>query len=138
VRVLACEVETAAPLAASLAASKPVEVSYTPSFVSGMGAPSIFPEMWPMAQQLLDGSLVVTLDQVRKTIRWLATNSHIIVEGAGAVPVAAALAGLAGHENIVCIVSGGNIDQQLLVSILQQEQGMITVLDLTGGAHAPE
>ncbi len=122
VRVLACEVETAAPLAASLAASMPVQVSYIASFVSGMGAPSVFPEMWPLAQQLLDGSLVVTLDQVRTAIRWLATNSHIIVEGAGAVPVAAALDGLAGRGKIACIVSGGNIDLQLLVSILQEEQ----------------
>lgn len=122
VRLLACEVETAAPLAASLAAGKPVEVSYTASFVSGMGAPTVFPEMWPLAQQLLDGSLVVTLDQVRAAIRWLAIFSHVIAEGAGAVAVAAALTGLAGHGKIACLVSGGNIDPHLLASILQEEQ----------------
>lgn len=119
VRVLACEIETATPLGASLAAMQPVEVSYTPSFVSGMGAPFVFPEIWPLARQVLDGSLVVTLDQVRETIRLLARLSHIIVEGAGAVSVAAALAGLAGGGKIACVVSGGNIDQQLLSSILQ-------------------
>ena len=40
-------------------------------------------------------------------------------EGAGAAPVAAAVAGLAGEGNIVCVVSGGNIDASKLIPILQ-------------------
>jgi threonine dehydratase len=118
-RVLACEVKTAAPLAASLAAGKPIEVDYRASFVTGMGAPFVFPQMWPLASHLLDGSLVVRLEQVADAIRLLATRNHVIAEGAGAVPVAAALAGLAGTGKVVCVVSGGNIDVDVLVRILQ-------------------
>jgi threonine dehydratase len=118
-RIYACEVHTAAPLAASLEAGRPVEVSYTPSFVSGMGAPFVFPEIWPLASQLLDGSLVVTLDQVAEAMRALAGRNHVVAEGAGAVSVAAALGGLAGSGKIVCIVSGGNIDLPVLAEILQ-------------------
>ena len=121
----ACEVDTAAPLAASLAAGRPVEVDYTASFVSGMGAPFVFPEMWPLASQLLNGSLVVTLPEVARAIKLLAERNHIIAEGAGAVSVAAALAGKAGMGKIVCVVSGGNIGIDTLVQILQGFLGLV-------------
>lgn len=120
-RVYACEVDTAAPLKPSLAARQPVRVSYRASFVSGMGAPFVFPEMWPRISQLLAGSLVVSLAQVAGAIRALARANHVIAEGAGAVSVAAALAGLAGQGKIVCVVSGGNIDLPVLSQILNNE-----------------
>jgi threonine dehydratase len=120
-RVYACEVETAAPLAASLAAGAPCEVSYTPSFVDGIGGKSVLPEMWPLASQLLDGSLVVSLAEVANALRILAERNRVIAEGAGAVPVAAALAGRAGAGKVVCVVSGGNIDAAKLARILMGE-----------------
>jgi threonine dehydratase len=119
VKLYACEVETAAPLAASLAAGEPVEVDYSPSFVSGIGAPFVFPEMWSLASQLLDGSLVITLREVASAIRFMVERNHIVAEGAGAVSVAAALAGKAGAGKVVCVVSGGNLDTEKLVQILQ-------------------
>jgi threonine dehydratase len=119
VKVFACEVATAAPLAASLAAGKPVEVNYTPSFVSGMGAPFVFPPMWPIASQLLHGSLVVSLPEVVAATRTLAVCHHVIAEGAGAVPLAVALTGKAGNGKVVCVVSGGNIDPKYLIQILK-------------------
>jgi len=110
VRVFASEVETGAPLAPSLAAGKPVEVKYSHSFVSGIGAPFVFPEMWPLASRLLDGSFVVTLPQVSQAIKLVAERNHVIAEGAAGTAIAAALAGKAGRGKIVCVVSGGNID----------------------------
>jgi threonine dehydratase len=83
-KLYACEVETAAPLAASLAAGKPVEIDHTPSFVDGIGAPFLFPGMWELASQLLDGSLVVGLAEVASAIGLLAERNRIIAEGAGA------------------------------------------------------
>src|SRR5579871_6518955 len=91
VRVYAVEGETGAPLAASRAAGEPVEVAYTPSFVDGIGAPHVFPEMWPLAQRLLDDSLVVSLQETASAIRLLVERSRIVAEGAGAASVAAAL-----------------------------------------------
>ena len=120
-KVYACEVETGAPLAASLAAGKPVEIDHTPSFVDGISAPFLVPGMWELASQLLDGSLVVGLEEVASAIRILAERNCIIAEGAGAVSVAAALAGKAGNGKVVCIISGGNIDKSKLVRILQGE-----------------
>jgi len=116
--VFAAEIATAAPLSASLAAGEPVEVTYTPSFVDGIGNPAVFPEMFELARTLLDGSLVVEPDQAAEAVRLLATRAHVVAEGAGAVPVAAATAGLAGSGRIVAVVSGGSIDASKLAGIL--------------------
>ena len=110
-----------APLAASLAHGGPLEVDQRPSFVDGIGLPYILPEMWQPSSQLLDSSLVVTLDQVTAAIALLAERNRVIAEGAGATPVAAAVAGMAGGGRVVCVVSGGNIDLENLARIFQGE-----------------
>jgi threonine dehydratase len=120
-RLYACEVATAAPLAASLAAGAPWQVAYTPSFVDGIGSASLSPEMWPLVSSLLDGSLVTTLEEIAAAIRLLAERNHVIAEGAGATPVAAAVSGKAGTGTVVCVVSGGNIDAGKLARILAGE-----------------
>ena len=119
-RIYAAEVETAAPLAASLRAGKPVEVDYRPSFVDGIGGKSVLPEIWERVSALLDGSLLVSLAEVRRTIRLLAERQRVIAEGAGAASVAAALAGKAGAGVVVCVVSGGNIEFDVLAEILSE------------------
>lgn len=77
--------------------------------------------MWPLAKSLLDGSLVMALADVAEAIRLLAERNRIIAEGAGATPVAAALAGKAGGGKVVCVVSGGNIDFEKLTKIFKRE-----------------
>lgn len=121
VKVCACEVETAAPLAAALAAGTPVAIDHRRSFVDGMGGKTVLPEMWPLVRQLIAESLVVTLRDVADAIGLLVAHSHVVAEGAGAAPVAAALAGLAGSGKVVCVVSGGNIDTHKLAKILEGE-----------------
>jgi len=110
VRIYAAEIETAAPLAASLAAGEPRSVEYQPSFVDGIGSKTVFPGMFESARKLLDGSLVVTLKEAAHAMKMVAERNRIIVEGAAACAVAAALSGRAGSGKIVAIVSGGNID----------------------------
>jgi threonine dehydratase len=117
-KVYACEVTTAAPLAASLAAGKPTKVDYDPSFVDGIGAPEVFPEMFELTRERVDGSLVAGLDEVAAAVRLLAERARVVAEGAGATPVAAAVAGKADGGKIVCVVSGGNIDASRLATIL--------------------
>jgi threonine dehydratase len=118
-RVLAAEVETAAPLAASLAAGRAAQVARVPSFVDGIGGPSVQPNMFELARALLDGSVVVSLEEIKAAIRLLADRSRVIAEGAGAAALAAALSGRAGSGRVACVVSGGNLDRRTLVEILQ-------------------
>lgn len=118
-KLYAAEVATAAPLSASLKAGQPTDITYQPTFVDGIGGKSVLPDMWHLASSLLDDSLVVSLEAVADAVRLLAMRQRVIAEGAGATPVAAALAGLAGEGKVVCVVSGGNIDSLKLAKILQ-------------------
>jgi len=118
VRVYGCEVDTAAPLAAALTAGGPVPCARTATFVDGIGGPALLPEMWPPASRLLAGSLVVSLAEVAAAIRHLVQHAAIVAEGAGGASVAAALKGLAGPGRNVAVVSGGNIDPEVLTTIL--------------------
>jgi threonine dehydratase len=115
-RLYAAEVDTGAPLAASLAAGRPTTVEYTPSFVDGISGPSVGGRMFELARELLDGARVVTIEETAAAVRLLAQRARVVAEGAGAAAVAAAH-GLSGK--VVAVVSGGNIDPQTLARILQ-------------------
>jgi threonine dehydratase len=119
VKVWGAEPETAAPLARSFAMqSAQTFDGWQPSFVDGAGGMSVFPRMWERMRTVVDGSIVVTLDETRRALRMAADRARVIAEGAGALPLAAALTGRAGRGPIVAIVSGGNIDLKKLSEIL--------------------
>jgi threonine dehydratase len=117
-KVFAAEVATAAPVAASLATGRPTKVDYQPSFVDGIGSPEVFPEMFELTRELVDGSLVAGLEEIASAVRLLADRARVVAEGAGATALATALEGDAGTGKVVCIVSGGNIDASKLSTIL--------------------
>ncbi|MDZ4805711.1 MAG: pyridoxal-phosphate dependent enzyme [Candidatus Eisenbacteria bacterium] len=111
IKVWGAEPETAAPVALSMTMGSPQAFKeWQASFVDGAGGQSVFPRMWERMQPLLDGSIVVTLDETKRAMRLMAEKARVISEGAGALPLAAALTGKAGPGPIVAIVSGGNID----------------------------
>ena len=120
VRIYAAEIETAAPLAAALAAGEPRTVAYQPSFVDGIGSKSVFSNMFERGRKLLDDSLVVTLNEAAQAMKLVAERNRIIVEGAAACAVAAARSGRAGSGKIAAIVSGGNIDLDKFAQIVAQ------------------
>jgi threonine dehydratase len=117
-KVFTAEVATAAPFAASLAAGIPTTVDYQPSWVDGIGAKGVFPQMFERARKLVDGSLVADLSSIASAVRHLVQHNHIVAEGAGACPVACALSSPTNSSKIVCIISGGNLDPAKLAHIL--------------------
>jgi threonine dehydratase len=117
-KVYAVEPETAAALNAALAAGEPTEVEYRPSFVDGSGSRMVLPGMWPRVRDLIDGAFSASLEETAAAVRLMAERTRVISEGAGALALAAALAGKAGSGKVVCVVSGGNIDLSTLGSIL--------------------
>ena len=120
IKLLGAEPETAAPVARSLAAgSAQTYPEWKASFVDGAGGQSVFPRMWERMKPLVDGCIVVTLEQTRQAMRLMAEKARVISEGAGALPLAAALTGQAGQGPIVAIVSGGNIDLKKFCEILE-------------------
>lgn len=92
-----------------------------PSFISGAGAPRILDEMWPLIDTLIDDSRVVPVSAVAGAIRHLCKHNRVVAEGAGAIPVAAAMAEPTATGKTVCIVTGGNIDADVLAAILRHE-----------------
>jgi len=115
--VLGAEPETASPGALSFAANAPqVFEKWEASFVDGAGGKSIFPRMWQRLKGVVDGSVVVTLDEVKQAMKLMASKTRVIAEGAGALGVAAALKEKEGP--VVAVVSGGNIDLKKFCEIV--------------------
>lgn len=111
VRVYAVEIETGAPFSASLRAGTPVEVEYRRSFVDGIGASFVIPEQFHRLRGKLSGAVTVTPEEIAGALSFLALTEKMIVEGAGAAALAAALkyAGAYGWKNPCCVISGGVI-----------------------------
>ena len=120
-KVYSVEPETAAALAAARAAGEPTEIDYRPSFVDGAGSRKVLAEMWPQVAPLIDDALVATLEETAAAVRLLAERVRVIAEGAGALAIAASLAGRAGAGRVVAVVSGGNLDFATLARILNGE-----------------
>lgn len=112
VRVIGVEPETAAPATLSYERGEPVEYpAFEESWVGGAGGKRMLPRMWERMQQVVDDVTAVPLDAVEDAVHVLAERSRVVAEGAGALPVAAALAGEIDSEGpVVAVVSGGNID----------------------------
>jgi len=118
VKVIACELESAQPLTAAMRAGRVVSTPCDAGFISGVGFGSMLPEMWPLARELIDSTITVSLAQVAAAIKLLAEQNKVIAEGAGAVPVAAALSGRYAQRRVCAIVSGGNLGNDMLTTIL--------------------
>ncbi len=115
VRLVTAEPETAAPLAAAFAVGGPTEIEFQPSWVDGAGGRALLPGMWEHAREFVDEAVALPLAEVEEAVRLLASRTKVVAEGAGALALAAALR---RDDRCVCIVSGGNIDPDVLARIL--------------------
>jgi threonine dehydratase len=105
-------------VAAALAAGRTVDIETKPSFIKSIGGPSLVPQLWPVARDLIDGAQSVTLAQVTDAMHLLFSRAKVVAEGAGAASLAAALASPHAKGNVVCVVSGGNIDADAYATVL--------------------
>ncbi len=118
-RVLGAESSHCAPLTAALNTGKPQALPTPPTFVSGIGVGRVLDEMWPLIQELIKASVVASPEEIADSIKILFERNRIVAEGAGAATVASALAGRAGKGKVVCVISGGNLNPEYLIDILQ-------------------
>ena len=122
-KIFTAEPETGAALAAALAAGHPADVDYQASFVDGSGSRRVLDNMWPLVTPLVDGALAIPVAEAAAAVRMLAERARVVAEGAGALALAAVLAGRAGSGKVVCVVSGGNINLSKLADILNGATG---------------
>lgn len=118
VKVIGCELSSANPLESALKAGRPVTIPFDSGFITGLGYGSVLAEMWPLLKQMIDGVVTVSIREVADAIRVLARRNNLIAEGAGAASVAAALSGRHPFRRICAVISGGNLDPEKLVAIL--------------------
>jgi threonine dehydratase len=119
IKVWGAEPETAAPAALSFSmGSAQVFKDWKASFVDGAGGQSLFPRMWERLRPVVNGSIVVSLEQTKAAMRLMAEKARVIAEGAGALSLAAALTGAAGRGPIVAVVSGGNVDLEKFCDLI--------------------
>ena len=122
-KIFGAEPETAAPAALSFEKGSPQAfTNWKASFVDGAGGQSMFPRMWERMKPVVDGYIVVSLDETKNAMRLMAEKARVIAEGAGTLPLAAALTERAGKGPIVAIVSGGNIDLNKFCELVSQTQ----------------
>ena len=121
VDVFVCEPETGAPVTAAIRNGRePVAIEYTVSFIDGAGSGALLPKMWRLAEPLVTDAFAISLADAAAAVRTLVERARVVGEGAAGLPLAAALAGLAGEgRRVVCVVSGGNIDSSRLAAILE-------------------
>lgn len=117
-RIYACEVESAAPLTASLAAGHVVESPYAPTFIDGIGSKTVLRDMLDLARELIDGVYVARVDEVASAVATLFRDNRVVAEGAGACAVAVARSERVGAGGVACVVSGGNIDAATFAEIV--------------------
>jgi threonine dehydratase len=122
-KLYACESEVAAPCYASLAAGAiaDVPVDSTP-MVAGIGVSTVLDANWPYLNALVDGVVVSTLEDTAEAIRCLAKHNHLVVEGAGAVALAAACHPYFAGKQIAAVLTGGGIDMHVLASVLNDDR----------------
>ena len=120
VRIVGVQAEACPALHAAFEAGGPVWVEARPTICEGASAPLIVDEMLPLLRRVVDEVALVSDEAAASCVRMLALGNKLVVEGAGAMSLAAALATPARDRGkTVCILSGGSIGADRLQTILR-------------------
>ena len=125
VEVIGIQAEVCAPLPASLAESTPTTVEGASSLADGIAVKRPGALTVPLLARLLDDVALVDEDAIAETIVLLLERTKLVVEGAGAVGVAALISGAvapAASGSTVVILSGGNIDPGVLADVTRRHE----------------
>lgn len=99
---------------------KPVDVEFKPSLADSIAAPITREHMLQLHHKIIDDVVLVSEEMIKESIRYLATENKMVVEGAAATTLAAALnEAKENRGNTVCIISGGSIDPEKVAEILK-------------------
>jgi threonine dehydratase len=128
VRVIGVQVATCAPFPASLMAGKPVPVDSALTIADGIAVKRPGEVTLPLIERWVDQIVVVAEDDVGEAMVFLLERAKLVVEGAGAVGVAALLSGVVtapAAGTTVVILSGGNVDTGLLAEVVRRHESQV-------------
>jgi threonine dehydratase len=123
VMIIGVEPERAASFTAAIAAGKPVEFALKPTLADGLSVPKVGANAFAIARSLIEKTVLVSEHDIALAVVRLMEREKAVVEGAGATPLAACLAGklpeLKG-KTVVFPLCGGNIDLTTLGRVLER------------------
>ncbi len=122
-QIIGVEPERAPSLTEALRAGKPVRVAMKPTLADGLAVAQVGENAFQIARKLVDKVLLVGEHEIALAILRLLELEKAVVEGGGAAPLAACLAGLVPElkgKNVVLPLSGGNIDTPILGRVLER------------------
>ena len=123
VRIIGVEPERAASFSAALKAGKPVQIEMKPTLADGLSVPKVGQNAFDLARERVERTVLVSEHDLARAILRLMELEKAVVEGAGAAPLAACLAGsipdLQGRK-VVLLLCGGNIDLTTLDRVIER------------------
>jgi threonine dehydratase len=122
-QIIGVEPKRAASFTAAMMAGRPVTVEVRPTLADGLSVPQVGENAFRIARDLVDKTLLVGEHEIALAILRLLELEKAVVEGAGAAPLAACLAGLVPElkgKNVVLPLCGGNIDTPILGRVLER------------------
>jgi threonine dehydratase len=125
VRVIGVQVDACAPFPESVKAHAPVDFDSVPTIADGIAIKRPGEVTLPLVERWVDDIVVVREDDIAEAMVWLLERSKLVVEGGGAVGVAALMAGRldpARDGSTVIVLSGGNVDPGLLAALAQRHE----------------
>ncbi len=125
IEVVGVQAESCAPFAASIDAGSPVEVEGAQTIADGIAVKRPGELTLRLIREWVDGMVTVTEDEVAEAMVFLLERAKLVVEGAGAVSVAALLAGRTSgtaEGTTVVILSGGNVDAGVLAHVVRHHE----------------
>src|SRR3954465_7317281 len=142
IEVVGVQAETVAPFPASLQAGEPVEAPQALTIADGIAGKRPGKLTLALVQGWVDDVVVVAEDDVAEAMVMLLEKAKLVVEGAGAVGVAALLAGAtraATDGATVVVLSGGNVDAGLLATVARRHETLVgrRIVVLTRGPDRP-
>jgi threonine dehydratase len=123
VKIIGVEPERAASFTAALDAGKPVRIEMKPTLADGLSVPKVGENAFQVARALVDRTVLVSEHDIARAVLRLMELEKAVVEGAGAAPLAACLAGLVPElkdKKVVLLLCGGNIDLNTLDRVIER------------------
>jgi len=119
VRIVGVQTRSYPSLQASFQAGKPVWIDPKPTICDGVAVPFVADQMYPLLRKIVDDVVTVPEEKVKAAIKQLMLKNKLIVEGAGALSIAAALEMPAERRGkTICLATGGSIGPEALSMII--------------------
>ena len=122
-RIIGVEAEASPGATRSLEAGAPAHVEMSDTLADGIAVKRIGDLAYPHLEALADDIVLVSEEEIIRAVFFLLEREKLVVEGAGAVGVAALLEGrirVDAGDSVVCILSGGNIDMNMVSRIIDR------------------